>query len=330
MKPQDSKNTAPRSSSTQESANAQEAAKAQAGTSENESLESLIARLEQLNAPQEEENIALHSKELRAIIAGLEDDLITGRWFFADYKDTDIRLFPALVEQANRKYPGMNLKLALTAEDFTTALKETVESKAQSSRFIVNMGSNIHFAAIDYKTIDDKISLIMFEPTTFNNISAGRLGIKINQTLQYLQLPPYSFAMAEMDIQRSSSECGIFSLALAKKLHLESDKLARLHQDNVKGVLCAPDTPLPAEKLDPYLPARLYKHAQGRKRLEQYLKANPEAALEKVNKKQETLMERFEKNLHVKEEKTVSVSPHRKRITEYKSLMISLCYIPSS
>ncbi|EJF82104.1 hypothetical protein MCU_01614, partial [Bartonella elizabethae Re6043vi] len=258
MKPQDS--SPPRSSPTPEGASAQEE------TNANESLASLIARL-QKNAL-EEENTLPRSEELKTIIADLEDDLITGHWIFADYEETDIRLMPALVEQANRKYPDMNLKLALTAEKLTHALKETIESGARSCQFIVNMGSRIHFAAMDYKIIDDKISLIMFEPTTFNNIAAGRLGIKINQTLASFPMPPYSFAMAEMDIQRSAAECGIFSLSLAKKLHLESDKLTRMHQDNVQGVLCEPSTPLPAEKLDSYLPVSLYKHAQGRRRLE--------------------------------------------------------------
>ncbi|WP_144754496.1 YopJ/AvrA family T3SS effector serine/threonine acetyltransferase [Bartonella saheliensis] len=318
MKPQDS--PPPRSSPTPEGASAQESAHAREDQSTNESLESLIARL-QKNAL-EEENAPPSSEELKAIIAGLEDDLITGHWILANYEDTDIRLMPSLVEKANRKYPGMNLKLALTAEKLTHALKETIESGAKSCQFIVNLGSRIHFAAMDYKVIDDKISLIMFEPTTFNNISAYKLGIKINQTLASFPLPSYSFAMAEMDIQRSSSECGIFSLNLAKKLHLESDKLTRMHQDNIKGVLCEQKTPLPPEKLDSYLPSRLYKHAQGRRRLEQYLKANPEAAHEKVNKKGETLTERFEKNLNEKEGKTVSVSPHKKRITEYKALMM--------
>ncbi|WP_273755565.1 YopJ/AvrA family T3SS effector serine/threonine acetyltransferase [Bartonella sp. MM73XJBT.G] len=318
MKPQDS--SPPHSFPTQEGASAQESGHAQEDPSPDESLESLIARL-QKNAL-EEENVPPSSEELKAIIADLEDDLVTGHWIFANYEDTDIRLMPALVEKANRKYPGMNLKLALTAEKLTHALKETIESGAKSSQFIVNMGSRIHFAAMDYKIIDDKISLIMFEPTTFNNISAWKLGIKINQTLASLPLPPYSFAMAEMDIQRSAAECGMFSLNLAKKLHLESDKLTRMHKDNVKGVLCEPKTPLPAEKLDSYLPTTFYKHAQGKRRLEHYLKTNPEAAHEKVNKKGETLTERFEKNLTEKGEKTMSVSPHKKRITEYKSLMM--------
>ncbi len=128
--------------------------------------------------------------------------------------------------------------------------------------------------------------------------------------------------MAEMDIQRSSSECGMFSLSLAKKLYSEAQKLERLHKDNIKGVLCEPDTPLSAEKLDTYLPTTFYKHVQGRRRLGEYLKANPDAEHETVNKKGETLRERFERSLSSAEGKTVSVSQHRKRATEYKSLMM--------
>ncbi|PIT68123.1 YopJ/AvrA family T3SS effector serine/threonine acetyltransferase [Bartonella tribocorum] len=306
MKPQDSSPS--RSSPTPEGASAEE------------SLADLIARLMQSSVQTEEEHVAPSSEELQTIITGLEDDLATGCWINSYYEDTDIRVMPALVKKANSKYPDMNLKLALTAEDLTYALKETIESGVKSSQFVVNLGSRIHFAAMDYKKVNDKISLIMLEPTTFQNITAAKLGIKINQTLETLQLPPYSFTMAEMDIQKSSSECGIFSLALAKKLHLESEKLARLHKDNVKGVLCEPHSSLSAEKLDSYLPLSLYKHTQGRRRLEQYLKANPGAEHEPVNKKGETLKERFEKNLKEEEAKTVSVSPHKKRITEYKSL----------
>ncbi|WP_019224005.1 YopJ/AvrA family T3SS effector serine/threonine acetyltransferase [Bartonella rattaustraliani] len=305
MKPQDSKKIPSRSSATQEEASA------------DESLEDLIARLTQSSLPTEEEHVAPSPDELKDIIANLESDLVTGRWLNTYYENTDIRLMPSLVDKANSKYPEMNLKLALTAEEFSYALKEVVESDAKSARFIVNSGSKIHFAVLDYQKVDDKISLIMLEPTTFQNIAVCKLGIKINQTLQ---LPPYSFTTAEMNIQRSSSECGMFSLSLAKKLHLESDKLARLHKDNVKGVLCEPDTPLYAGKLDTYLPSTFYKHVQGRRRLGEYLKSNPNAEHEKVNKKGETLTERFEKNLREEEGKTVSVSQHKKRITEYKSL----------
>ena len=40
-----------------------------------------------------------------------------------------------------------------------------------------------------------------------------------------------------MNLQKSYSECGIFSLVTAKKLHLRSSDLIKMHKDNIKGVI---------------------------------------------------------------------------------------------
>ncbi|WP_396584023.1 YopJ/AvrA family T3SS effector serine/threonine acetyltransferase [Bartonella grahamii] len=314
MKPQDS--PLPHSSQTQEGASVPKGVRA------NTSLDNLATHLEHPSS-EKGRNIPFDREELKNIIARLEDDISTGRWFSADYASIDLKLMPALVEQANRKYPEMRLQLVASSHDFALKLKEAIENGVQSSRFIIHTkDGGIHFALIDHQTVDDKMSVIFFEPTTFNNMKPAVLALRTQLAIKAHELSNCSFAMAEMDIQRSSSECGMFCLALAKKLYAESDKLARLHKDNVKGVLCKPDTPLPAEKLDTYLPTTFYKHAQGRKRLAEYLKANPDAEHETVNKKGETLTERFEKNLVTAEGKTVSVSQHRKRTTEYKSLIM--------
>ncbi|WP_375650136.1 YopJ/AvrA family T3SS effector serine/threonine acetyltransferase [Bartonella sp. AA78NXGY] len=314
MKPQDS--SLPHSSQTPEGASAPEGAHA------NVSLDNITAHLEQPSS-EKGRNIPFNRAELKDIVARLEDDILMGRWFTADYASTDLKLMPALVEQANLKYPEMRLQLVASSHDFALALKETLEKGIKSSRFIIHTKDRgIHFSVIDHQTIDDKTSVIFFEPTTLNNMKPAVLALRTQLALKAHELPNCSFAMVEMDIQRSSSECGMFSLALAKKLHTESQKLERLHKDNVKGVLCEPDTPLSPEKLDTYLPTSFYKHVQGRRRLGEYLKANPEAAQEKVNKKGETLNERFERSLVATEGKTVSVSQHRKRATEYKSLMM--------
>ncbi|EJF93809.1 hypothetical protein MEE_01450 [Bartonella elizabethae F9251 = ATCC 49927] len=314
MKPQASQEGSPRSSPTPEGASAQEGASADA------SLENLATHLEQLEIAKIH-NTPFNRAELKDIITGLEKHNADGSWMKNYYDILDLYMMPALVDQANRKYPEMNLKLTTPPDGFALALKDTLESGIKSSRFIVNAhDQGIHFAVVDHQTINGQISLIFLEPTSLRDTLPALLASRTRQPLEYPQFPPLHFATAEMDIQRSSSECGMFSLSLAKKLYLESQKLERLHKDNVKGVLCEPDTPLSPEKLDSYLPVSLYKHAQGRRRLEHYLKANPEAAHEKVNKKGETLTERFEKNLKEREGKTVSVSQHRKRATEYKAL----------
>ncbi|WP_375676707.1 MULTISPECIES: YopJ/AvrA family T3SS effector serine/threonine acetyltransferase [unclassified Bartonella] len=314
MKPQDS--PPPHSSQTPEGASAPEGAHA------NASLDTLTAHLERLNI-EKIKNTPFNRAELKDIVAGLEQHNADGSWIKNYYDILDLYMMPALVDQANRKYPEMNLKLTSPPDGFALALKETLEKGIKSSRLIVNaQDRGIHFAVVDHQTIDNKTSLIFFEPTLLRDTLPALLALRTRQSIEHHQLPNIHFAMVEMDIQRSSSECGMFSLSLAKKLYLEAQKLERLHKDNIKGVLCEPDTPLPAEKLDPYLPARLYKHVQGRRRLGEYLKANPDAAHEKVNKKGETLNERFERSLVTTETKTVSVSQHRKRATEYKSLMM--------
>ncbi|WP_375651774.1 YopJ/AvrA family T3SS effector serine/threonine acetyltransferase [Bartonella sp. LB28NMGDW] len=314
MKPQDS--SLPYSSQTQGRANAPEGARATA------SLDNLAAHSEQQSS-EKEGNVPFNHEELKNIIARLEEDISTGRWFTTDYASIDLKLMPALVEQANRKYPEMRLQLVASSHDFALALKEAIENGIQSSRFIIHTKDRgIHFSVIDHQTIDDKTSVIFFEPTTLNNMRSAVLALRTQLALKAHELSNCSFAMAEMDIQRSSSECGMFSLSLAKKLYSAAQKLERLHKDNIKGVLCEPDTPLSAEKLDTYLPTTFYKHVQGRRRLGEYLKANPDAEHETVNKKGETLRERFERSLSSAEGKTVSVSQHRKRATEYKSLMM--------
>ncbi|WP_156851439.1 YopJ/AvrA family T3SS effector serine/threonine acetyltransferase [Bartonella refiksaydamii] len=311
MKPQDSKNTAHNSSQTQESESA------------NETLENLPSNLEQLNL-EKEKKIPFSHEELQDIIAGLERDIADGNWLRNSYyyASTDLKMMPALIDQANRKYQGLNLKLITTSEDLVFSIKEAMHNGVQSSRYIVNTTDRgIHFAVLDQRTIDEKTSLIFFEPATINNEIPLLLAVRMQVIIQD-KLPECYLSKGEMDIQRSSSECGIISLALAKKLHIESEKLTRMHKDNIDGVLNKTNLTLPSNKLDPYLPATFYKHTQGRRRLKEYGESNPEAENAKVNKKGETLRERFDKNLVTTEEKTLSVSLHRKRITEYKSLMM--------
>ncbi|WP_348641141.1 YopJ family acetyltransferase, partial [Bartonella tribocorum] len=77
----------------------------------------------------------------------------------------------------------------------------------KSSRFIIyTKGRGIHFAVIDHQTINDKVSVIFFEPATFNNINQAMLAVKTQSALKFHKLPNCSCTIAEMDIQRSSSE----------------------------------------------------------------------------------------------------------------------------
>ncbi|ENN95348.1 YopJ/AvrA family T3SS effector serine/threonine acetyltransferase [Bartonella vinsonii] len=260
---------------------------------------------------------------LESIIARLENDITNGSWIDTLYGTIDLKMMPALVDQANKKYPEMKLQFAATPEDIPTLVKNTIDDGIQSSRIIVNLDDNqVHFAVIDHKTVNDQISLILFEPVAFKHMPPTMLAMRAKMALEASQLPNYHFSMVEMDIQRSASECAIFSSSLAKKLYRESYKLERLHKDNIEGILCKSDTLfVDPDQVDHYLPVNFYKHTQGINRLNKYIESNPRAKKEIINKKNEHIYERFNKNLVVIDGKNVSVSSHKKRIYEFKSLM---------
>ncbi|WP_455482478.1 YopJ/AvrA family T3SS effector serine/threonine acetyltransferase [Bartonella sp. B35(2025)] len=319
MKPQDSKDGATGSSKTKEI------------DLEHASLDDLLARLDTLNQEEKEEKaIAKGGKDsalstmktLEGIITKLESDIADGSWITGYYADMDLQWMPKLVEKANSKYPEMKLHFVSTTEDFITLMKKTIRDGIPSSRFITNVGDEkIHFSVIDHRTVNGETSLVLFEPTTFNNQYAAISAVKLKTAFENSQLPHCYFSMVEIDIQRSQSECGIFCLALAKKLHRESNKLCRLHEDNVRGVLGNRDVPLSGEKIDTYLPVTLFKHVQSGRRLRKYFDENPSLLHKSVNKKGEEAFERRAKHLVMKEDKVYSVSVHKKRISEYRSLM---------
>ncbi|WP_413154911.1 YopJ/AvrA family T3SS effector serine/threonine acetyltransferase [Bartonella sp. cb54] len=320
MKPHDSQAAPPASSQPQEEHAANELS---------DLLDALHMEGAYANSEQDissEEETVFSPERLQDIITNLEKDITDGSWLHAYYVDTDIKMMPILVEKANNKYSEMNLKLADSSENLALLMKKTIEDGTQSARFITFMKDRgTHFAVIDYRALNEQHSFVLLEPTTFNGPQQTGLAIRTLTAVKSHELPNCYFSMAEMDIQRSTSECGIFCLALAKKLHTESDRLQKMHEDNVKGVLCEPDTPLPSHKLDQYLPVTLYKHTQGRGRLNEYIKSNPSAINEKVNKKGETIFERFNKSLVTvgegERKRDASVSSHKKRVREYKSAL---------
>ncbi|ECZ0740324.1 TPA: hypothetical protein G8O00_000922 [Salmonella enterica] len=140
------------------------------------------------------------------------------------------------------------------------------------------------------------------------------------------------YILAEVGIQYSDNECGIFCLAFAKKSYKEAVRLTTLHNLVLRKDerLCYPfdKSPLPDsvrvlshERLDSELPVTFYKHAQSQRRIRDYLKSHPGAEATFVNKKKETILERFNNNSDEINNHHVSVSIYKKRIYEYKSLL---------
>ncbi|WP_317993612.1 YopJ/AvrA family T3SS effector serine/threonine acetyltransferase [Bartonella gliris] len=287
----------------------------------NEPLESLLARLEAIT-PEKKTSLMFSNQSLKSIIADLEQDIANGSFTNKNYVYTDLTMMSALVEKANDRHVAMNIQLAMPPQSLVETIKKTVDSGAESARFLISAeGEGAHFSVIDYRDFSSRKSLILFETTNFRNPAAQMLAVMSKSAIEDSQLPSCYFSMAEMNIQKHSSGSGIVSLALAKKLYLEYPKLLRMHIDNINGDLCKEGVPLSSDKVDRYLPTSFYKHAYRERRIRQYVKENPEALHEIVNKKGENLLERARKNLTLVVGEHFSVSTHKKRIQEYKSLM---------
>ncbi|WP_208435319.1 YopJ/AvrA family T3SS effector serine/threonine acetyltransferase [Bartonella phoceensis] len=262
-------------------------------------------------------------EEMVAIIASLEADLASGHWIDKRYADLDLKLMPDFVEQANKKYPSMNLKFSMKPENFAQLVKETIEAGVHSSQFILGINDKSpHFGVVDLRKINNKTSLIFFSPSTLNDTVSAVLAVRAQISVHKANLPDCHYSTVDMNIQHTPGDSGILSLALAKKLHTDAHCVAKMHDDNVQGLLATPENPLSPERVDKYLSPRFYKHTQLESRLEKYIRANPGAENAEVNKKKESLPERFGKNLVAAEGKAVSTSPQRKRITECKSLSL--------
>ncbi|MDD9330799.1 MAG: YopJ family acetyltransferase, partial [Bartonella sp.] len=79
------------------------------------------------------------NETLEDVIVRLENDIVNGKWIEGLYSDIDVKMMPALVKQANNKYPEMNLRLVKRFKDLGTSIQKTIGDGIQSSRFIVNV-----------------------------------------------------------------------------------------------------------------------------------------------------------------------------------------------
>lgn len=143
----------------------------------------MIGPISQINISgglsEKETSSLISNEELKNIITQLETDISDGSWFHKNYSRMDVEVMPALVIQANNKYPEMNLNLVTSPLDLSIEIKNVIENGVRSSRFIINMGEGgIHFSVIDYKHINGKTSLILFEPANFNSMGPAMLAIR--------------------------------------------------------------------------------------------------------------------------------------------------------
>lgn len=258
---------------------------------------------------------------LESCIARVDHALIDGTWSRRkDFAGADLLFMADLVDMANEKKPGLNLVYLDSPQTLGAVIRQG-RGDAGSTRYIVNVGNGgIHFAVIDCLVLNGQASIILFEPASLDGLGPMKLAIQAESSVFKECLPANShFLIVEMDIQRSLSECGIFSLALGKKLQAEQAALRPLHQRNIQGEFSGISHMSPGD-VDGYLPPSLYKHVQGRTRISEYLNANPSAGPVMINKKQQTLLERFNERMTQVDGGWFSRSAHDKRRVELTSL----------
>lgn len=261
---------------------------------------------------------------LLSYIDQVEASLNDGTWCQGEsFSEVERKLMVDLVQMANDRKPGLNLVYLESPEPLGALIKQAMEGAgATRSRYIVNMGAEgTHFAVFDCRILDGHASVILFEPATLlGGLGPQRLALRAQAAvLMACPLATCHFLTVEMDLQRSVSECGVFSLALGKKLHKEHQALSSLHQLNVQRVFF--DNPfMPPSEADQYLPPSFYKHVQGRARMAEYLQTRPDAEQVILNKKQQTLRERVSGHMEAVGGRVISKSAHDKRLAELKAL----------
>lgn len=253
------------------------------------------------------------------VIKRLENDITDGSWNKKSYAEMDIEMMPSMLARANEKYPNLNLYFLKNPRDIGILIDKVLQQGKKYFRCVTNMGEEgIHCAVLDGKIINNKISLILFDSSSEQYNASNLLGIRLMLALKRHSLPEYFFTMFAMNIQRSLSECGIFSLTLAKKIHRASQQIEQIHHDNISGKFKRQSGFISHREIDHYLPPDFFNYVQSINRLNEYIDVHSKSNDSHVKIKCAKVVERFFKNLVLVDNKKISVSLHKKRIAEYK------------
>ncbi|EBS3177303.1 hypothetical protein DSS36_23880 [Salmonella enterica subsp. enterica serovar Newport] len=273
-------------------------------------------------------------KEIMDILANDSQEKVIPDWFIGS--NTDREFLSALVAVANNK-KGSNRNI-IVCEDIQ-ALPWYINSYCGDPLgcpILLRITSKAaHVACVYYyKDITDKISFFIFETAHLSEISK-----KIEEILcREFNNENLRIAIFEMDIQRSQGECAMFSLHLAKCLCDKRSIITDLHE-----VIWSPEgldansyekSPFShyenitilfkKSNCDKRLPPQLFKHAQSRNRLQQYI-SNSKYTGCPINKKGESLPERQQRFLVTTTENLVRiVSINKMRLNKYLELILEL------
>ena len=244
----------------------------------------------------------------------------------------DVALLPIAVKAENAREPGLNLHDFDSFHSFAEAVKS---GKLQNGRAIFQLQSNNgHAVAADIRTIDDKISILVLDPV---NLVLDPLKIDDEEAREKRYSKTHVSAMLDalpenakltvlsVDVQKADSGCRIFALSAASKLAKNSEFFDGIHEshandktqvfkkinksdiqnrlrnaqlsDDPIDVYVSPTRPnfrfINAHRL---VPASFQKHTQSKSSLKAWADED-KLAQTKVNKKDETLLSRFNRRI---------------------------------
>lgn len=227
---------------------------------------------------------------------------------------TDLLLMDDLVAFENKINPGINAHYVDDAWNFGERLHQLLARAAHegaadfSARLVVNIGpvvfflsdhqfytktNKVHFCAFDVRMIGNQLSIIAMEPADYSVGDAITwLKAKVSHSLRR-HLPNAKAAFIALRTQCSTDECGIFSLSFIRKSFSEKSALDDLHRKNITGDLESADQAF----LENQFPPAFMKHTHSFNRLQFYLGHQPRFQQTEINRKQQTLEERFQSHL---------------------------------
>lgn len=258
---------------------------------------------------------------LEQYIEKIEESLENNTWMDLKLSLMDQVVMPHLVALANKRKPGLNLTYVDSPYDLPEQLMSLSPNDYHSHKYIICADDDkVHMGMLDARFIDNQLSMILFEPTSLNYTAPALLAVRINSALgRELPAVKKPFVL-QMDIQRSDYECGIFSLALAKKSLKNDECVLKLHHEIAARKLEIYTLAECKDIADKFLPVLFYKHTQGLKRMSEYLEKKPESIHQPINGKHKKIMDHIKVSYTEINGKLISKSIHKKRLTEYKAL----------
>ncbi len=256
------------------------------------------------------------------------DYLYQARKYYVENKQNDnIHLYDRmfmqeLISGEQKRKPGLHITLSNSPGQFASEIVQlkTNQPDIYHGQFIVNMGKEIHYAALDVFIKDGNVSIIGIEPSNLDCMGPAKLLFGLLNEIKE-KCSNTRIVMMESNIQQSPADCAIFSLHFALKMHGSKDVFDVLHKELMYGSsnseinISDEDSGvgyISRERVDQYLPVEFMKHANSKARLTKYFTQNAKVA--HIAQEEESTIARQGRYTFERGARTYSASIEDKRI----------------